>query len=437
MILWLVFFTLLGACVGSFLNVVVYRLPAGMSVVRPPSSCPQCGHRLAWYDNVPVLGWLWLRGRCRYCRAAISPQYPLIEALTAALFGGWFYLCYMTYLRPGFAGPGFEATWPIFLAYLALLAVLLGSTLIDARHYIIPLRLPYTAAAVALVLMPAAVLLNPDRAVVQLPLAQTDLWGEPLTRAKRLDKLREVYREAAEVRAAVDRHQPGPVEITAAPITSSRGAFVALGGAAGLGLAIVLLWRRILPYSFEQIATHSGEGGRDVPTIHTTTDPPHSFDPHQWLEHPHPRREVLKECLFLALPLAGALLGGLLAPQTDLHMALRVLGGVVMGYLVGGIVVWAVRIFGTLGFGKEAMGLGDVHLMAGVGAVAGWQVAVLAFFIAPFFGLAWALLSLGLAKLWRRQVRMIPYGPHLAVGTVVACIAREPLVAYLGRLGLV
>lgn len=76
----------LGVSVGSFLNVVVYRLPAGLSLLHPPSRCPHCLHRLAPYDNVPVLGWLWLRGRCRYCAAPISPRYPLVEALTGVLF---------------------------------------------------------------------------------------------------------------------------------------------------------------------------------------------------------------------------------------------------------------------------------------------------------------------------------------------------------------
>lgn len=75
-----------GAAVGSFLNVVIYRIPAGMSLLHPPSRCPRCQHRLRPYDNVPVLGWLWLKGRCRYCRAAISARYPLIEALTGGLF---------------------------------------------------------------------------------------------------------------------------------------------------------------------------------------------------------------------------------------------------------------------------------------------------------------------------------------------------------------
>jgi len=76
----------LGSCIGSFLNVVVYRIPAGQSILYPPSRCPQCGHPLAPYDNIPVLGWLSLGGRCRYCKTSIAIRYPLVEAFTGFLF---------------------------------------------------------------------------------------------------------------------------------------------------------------------------------------------------------------------------------------------------------------------------------------------------------------------------------------------------------------
>lgn len=82
----------LGAAVGSFLNVVIYRLPEGLSLLHPPSRCPQCHTPLKPYDNVPVLGWLWLQGKCRYCKTAISSRYPLVEAATACLFLGIFLL---------------------------------------------------------------------------------------------------------------------------------------------------------------------------------------------------------------------------------------------------------------------------------------------------------------------------------------------------------
>ncbi|MGL5832350.1 MAG: prepilin peptidase [Waterburya sp.] len=75
-----------GACIGSFLNVVIYRLPAGLSLIHPPSRCPQCMHPLGMTENVPVFGWLWLRGCCRWCKTKISSRYPIIEAVTGLVF---------------------------------------------------------------------------------------------------------------------------------------------------------------------------------------------------------------------------------------------------------------------------------------------------------------------------------------------------------------
>jgi leader peptidase (prepilin peptidase)/N-methyltransferase len=122
-ILLMVYAGILGACVGSFLNVCVYRWPEDKSVVSPPSSCPNCGSRIKWYDNVPILGWLWLRGRCRACGTPISIQYPLVEALTAALW-------VMAVWR-------FGPTWQA-LATALFFTILLGIALSDARTYIIP-----------------------------------------------------------------------------------------------------------------------------------------------------------------------------------------------------------------------------------------------------------------------------------------------------------
>ncbi len=87
--IWLMVFWLfaVGGCVGSFLNVVVYRLPLGISLVYPPSHCPKCGKHIPWYDNVPIFGWIMLRGRCRQCHNPISARYPIVEAITAAMFG--------------------------------------------------------------------------------------------------------------------------------------------------------------------------------------------------------------------------------------------------------------------------------------------------------------------------------------------------------------
>jgi leader peptidase (prepilin peptidase)/N-methyltransferase len=80
------FFFLLGIVVGSFLNVCIARIPEGMSIVTPGSRCPRCATPIKAYDNVPLLGWLWLKGRCRSCGLRISPMYPLVELLTGLLF---------------------------------------------------------------------------------------------------------------------------------------------------------------------------------------------------------------------------------------------------------------------------------------------------------------------------------------------------------------
>lgn len=425
LVLWLIFTTIVGACVGSFLNVVIYRLPAGESLVRPPSHCPKCQHKLAWYDNVPVLGWLWLKGRCRYCANPISAQYPIIEAITGLLVGGWFYICYLTMLRPDFSGPGLEATWLIFLVNGFLLAGLLAATLIDARHYIIPLQIPWTITLVAFVLLPTAVAMWPwSVRTIDMPGGASAGDAVMLLPSERLQAVEEPYRHAAAVQVALQTRRIEPVRISAAPLASPRAATMAVGSLIGLILANGLLWFGVLPRSFDEELT--AEGGDDQQ--HHAAD-----DPEAWLAHPHPRREVLKECLFLALPTAGAVVGYLIAPG-EAGLIWRAIGGTVLGYLAGALTVWATRIGGTLGFGKEAMGLGDVHLMGAVGAVCGWQVAVVAFFVAPFIGLAWTAGAAGLSKLMNREIRIIPYGPHLAAATVAVMVVREPVMTYFGML---
>lgn len=114
---------LVGACIGSFLNVCVARWPDGESVVRPPSRCPRCGTGIAWHDNIPILGWLVLRGRCRACGEPISPLYPLVEAGTALLWVA----AVMRY--------GLE--WQA-LTVAIFFTILLGIALTDARTYLIP-----------------------------------------------------------------------------------------------------------------------------------------------------------------------------------------------------------------------------------------------------------------------------------------------------------
>src|ERR687894_1240007 len=113
-----------GAVIGSFLNVVVHRVPLEESIVFPNSRCPSCGTVIRPYDNVPVLSWLVLRGRCRSCRSPISARYPAVELLTAALFALTFWL-----------HSGLTWALPFDLAFVAALVALV---FIDAEHMILP-----------------------------------------------------------------------------------------------------------------------------------------------------------------------------------------------------------------------------------------------------------------------------------------------------------
>jgi leader peptidase (prepilin peptidase) / N-methyltransferase len=127
----------LGAVFGSFLNVVAYRLPRRESLVRPASRCPSCGTQIRPYDNVPVLSWLWLRGRCRSCSARIPVRYPLVEAASAGL-------CVGAVLAGGGAAK--------VALHLALVLLVVPVALIDLEHRIIPNKLTALGAVVALAL---------------------------------------------------------------------------------------------------------------------------------------------------------------------------------------------------------------------------------------------------------------------------------------------
>lgn len=122
-ILLLLFSFILGAVIGSFLNVCIYRIPAGLSIVSPASRCPQCETAIRWYQNIPIISWLVLRGRCAQCSEKISIRYPLVEALTGTLFLGVFWTF-------GLHG--------VTLVYWLLAAALIVITFIDLDHQIIP-----------------------------------------------------------------------------------------------------------------------------------------------------------------------------------------------------------------------------------------------------------------------------------------------------------
>ncbi len=160
-----------GAIWGSFFNVVIYRLPAGLNLAKPPSHCPVCETPLAWYDNIPILGWPLLMGKCRYCKTSISPRYPAIELLTAVLsLALWIQLAHGPLIAAGPDQDVLLATGMTFFFYFYFISVLLCIAFIDLDEAIIPHELTGLGAALGLL----AVFLIPRGGIM------VDMWP-PIT----------------------------------------------------------------------------------------------------------------------------------------------------------------------------------------------------------------------------------------------------------------
>jgi len=133
----LTFAALFGAVIGSFLNVCIHRLPRGTSIVWPASACPACGRALSWFENLPIARYLFLRGRCRTCGAPISARYPIVEALTAAMFAvAWWYY-----------GPG-----PMLISRLIFGCALIVLFAIDLEHHLLPNVITLTGIVIGFLL---------------------------------------------------------------------------------------------------------------------------------------------------------------------------------------------------------------------------------------------------------------------------------------------
>ena len=371
---------MLGCCIGSFLNVVIYRLPREKSLVHPGSSCPHCGQAIRFYDNVPLLSWLVLRAKCRRCKGPISPRYFLVELLTGSVFLGLYLFYFHTNVRPSIH---VEGAWLVYLIHLILLSAFIAASAIDLELWIIPLSICWFVTAGGI------------------------------------------------IGSAVGGYVIAPQRLRTywiLPVASPNTGALALGAAVGLGLGWLLLRTGVLKRSYESAVMEDpalavpekAEGAVRMPAG------PGPFDEPQF----HHRLEALREVVFLlpvivcavvaykVLGISGPLgrwWAGLVA-----YPAVAGLLGSVFGYFVGCATVWTTRILGTLGFGKEAMGLGDVHLMGAAGAVVGPIMVVIAFFIAPFFGLGWAL-----SQLLFKKIHQIPYGPFLSCAVLTVMIFHD------------
>lgn len=254
---------LFGAIIGSFLNVCIVRLPQEKSVVTPRSHCVHCQRLIPWYDNIPFVSYLVLRGRCRFCRARISFRYFLVELLTALMF-----LLFYRY---------FDLT-PVLAAYLVMGCGFIVAVFVDFEHRIIP------------------------------------------------DE-------------------------------------VSVGGMF-LGLILSFL----------------------IPQLHVYV----------------PREGV------------------------GLVLHLQSLGWSLLGVVVGGGSIYAMGLLGDFIFKKDSMGGGDVKLMAMIGAFMGWQLALLTFFLAPFFGAVY-----GIVEKIRTKDSAIAYGPFIVLAALISLFEGERIIGWI------
>ena len=484
---WLLFWTVLGLCIGSFLNVVIHRLPRGQSLRDPVwSYCPNCLHCIRWYDNLPVVSFIRLGGRCRDCRAPISMRYPIVEMAAAlvllAIFDAFFVartrigLCNEPYLTWALA-----EDWPIFLAHIALFACLLAMAAIDLREYWVDIRFTTVAVWLGLVLhtlwTPLHSLAGPSghggwlrpsdptamgalAAMLGLGLvrfgrhlcrrapAPADIHGPRGDVSQPPDQPEEAPGESAlpsggsgppEAEAVGD--QPGP----GAPALGSPGGVVVTA----LILLGTLIWMGL--DAADPARSAWGAARTLVPVllvfvlilIEASVPRQADRDIVQAIEAERfsARRRALSELGMLvpAIVLGAAAVWIQLAEVSAgqrlsslLHYRVGAtwepfygLTTAVAGYVIGGGIGWAVRIFFTLLFGKEAFGLGDIHMMAAAGCVAGWPVVLLGFLVTVFAALlAWLLM------LPFKQTRAIPLVPWLALGYLVVVINYTALLEF-------
>ena len=437
-----------GASIGSLVNVLVYRLPLGLDVVSPTSRCPKCNTKLTWRENIPIFGWIILRGKCRFCKDKISPEYPIVETIVAVLFGLLYAMCFMVndnatlfgfHIKPEWALNGPAMTWPTLVILFVLMGSLVAMTIIDARTYTIPLVLTWVPAIVALIF-------HTGHAI----------WFE-ISRGS-LTQVIPGYWNFTDSNSRWFSAEGFLWSIPTSGLHGWRFIGIMIGAAVGLLIANLLLKFKVLDRSFgdydQWLEKHNSalaESIKDDPESESPSEPKHS-DAQEWIMYPYARREMVRELAFLAPVALFAFFGGWLAVTLITNMAgpytlnpatgamippinaplwLIVFSGVLAGYLIGGGVVWAVRILGSILFNKEAMGLGDVHMMAAVGACMGWIDSVLAFFLAAFVALGIAALgALGKGKL----SRAMPYGPSLAIATLLVLFAKPIIEWGLGRI---
>lgn len=479
---WSILILALGGCIGSFLNVVIYRWPRDLSIRQPRRSfCPSCEASIAWYDNIPVISYILLRGRCRHCDCTISLQYPLVELATALVFLMTYDALCVAGLREGVNY--LYADWPILLGHWVLFGGLIALSVMDLEAYTVDVRLTWLITLVGLA---AHTLWTPASSLThetELGLSEWSSnggWIRPgillagLAAGATVGLIAGAWcflRGRSDL-AHLSLEEQEPVEEPPPEALSTAH------GSGWQWLWLIGLLALVIAYLVVMLT------GKDSasPVPAGLTDPTVGDQPAMPLDggmirigvgllacfialalvagHPQPQADAdimaaieseadsaRANALWELKLLSPAILCGVAVFLSLLTIAtpesLQVIGQVLhwtptgewqplwglatglTGWIIGGAIGWLARIVFTLVFGKEALGMGDVHILAAAGAVAGWPVALIGFFLAaPLALLAIVVICI------RRQSRALPYGPWLALAFFAAGLFQDRILRY-------
>lgn len=460
---WLFFWTAVGLCIGSFLNVVVYRLPRNRSLRSPLwSACPNCKKRIHFIDNIPVLSFLLLRGRCRVCDIPIATRYPVVEISMALVVLLILDALFIGQVRAGITASPFGLTdrlsndWPIFLAHVILFAALMAMSAIDLEHYWVDVRFTNLVTACGFVLHAlwtprhSAAWIRPlDSTAIVCLFTVVGLGFTWLVFVCRPHMDPEDFGEEAEPLPIGPDAEP-PVAHLPPPLTPPSRVAAWVAGTLLVGLLVLLFLdetssnafrhtgRALVPLAFLAVLIFS-ESIVPRPSDQAIVEAIYE-------ERYGARRMALSELTILAPAIVFGILGFLLMRGggelpirlgNALHASVPAAPGSMFfgwspwyglataatGYVVAGAIGWAVRIVFTLLFGKEAFGAGDIHMMAAAGCVAGWPVVLLGFM------LTCALALLGwVATLPFKRTRALPLGPWLSISFLAVTVFYEPIL---------
>lgn len=368
---------ILGLLIGSFLNVIIHRVPLGESVIFPNSRCPNCAAAIGAMDNIPVVSFLLLKGSCRNCSQKISWRYPAVELLTAAVFT-------VIVLK---TGPNWQAGLEMVFA-----CVLISLVFIDAIHHLLPNVITYPAIVFALAAATA-------RAG----------WGEPIT-------------YSFDISFVFQSAEPGFPRVPAAVI-----------GGALLVVAAPLFWLLdrldLILYNkyFEWEEMNEEVEGNPANHENNPVNSVANLADEEAAERRY-RRSILTAMIFGLLAAATWAIAVLwLSPKTPdaFDQAYGGLWRAVAAALIGSVPIWWLRAAYFYIRGAEGMGLGDVKLMAIIGAFLGWQGALGVLLLGSILGSV-----TGIVMAWRSQRGLktaLPFGVCLGVAALVILLMAKPL----------